>query len=65
MEPPNNGDEAFCPFREVVLSLEVKKCTSINGKSGTLGPQSVSFIERYFLLCPLFGVSFIGGSTVD
>ena len=24
----------------------------------------MSFIERFFLLCPLFGVSFIGGSTV-
>ena len=22
------------------------------------------FIEKFFLLCPLFGVSFIGGSTV-
>ena len=24
----------------------------------------MSFIERFLLLCPLFGVSFIGGSTV-
>ena len=24
----------------------------------------MSFIERFFLLCPLFRVSFIGGSTV-
>ena len=24
----------------------------------------MSFIERFFLLCPLFGVSIIGGSTV-
>ena len=24
----------------------------------------MSFIERFVLLCPLFGVSFIGGSTV-
>ena len=33
-------------------------------KSEHLGPQGVSFIERLFLLCPLFGVSFIGGFTV-
>ena len=26
------------------------------------GPQSVSFIERFFILCPLFRVSMIGGS---
>ena len=24
----------------------------------------MSFVERLFLLCPLFGGSFIGGSTV-
>ena len=28
------------------------------------GPQSGSFIERLFLLCPSFGVPFIRGSTV-
>ena len=27
------------------------------------GLKSVSFIERFFLLCSLFGVSFIRGST--
>ena len=34
-----------------VLSLEVKTCTSMIIKKR---PQSVSFIERLFLLCPLF-----------
>ena len=37
------------------------KCTRIIEK----GPQSVSFIERFFpLLCCLFRVSIIRGSTV-
>ena len=45
-------------YREVVLSSE--KCTSIIEKR----PQSVFLIERLFLLCPLFRVSIIRGSTV-
>ena len=62
MEPLNNGHigtNHFVLYREVVLSLDVK-CTSIIEK----GLQSVSFIERFFLLCPLLGVSIIRGSTV-
>ena len=39
-------------YREVVLSLEVNKCTSMIEKK-LLGPQSVTFIERFF------GLSFI------
>ena len=28
------------------------------------GTSSVSFIGRFFLLCSLFGVSIVGGSTI-
>ena len=53
------GTSHFVFYREVV-SLRRLKCTSMIEK----GPQSVSFIERFSLLCPLFGVSIIRGSTV-
>ena len=57
------GTRHFVLYREVVLSSEVKS-TSIIGKwnFGTL--KCVLYREFFFLLCPLFGVSFIGGSTV-
>ena len=29
------------------------------------GPQSVSFIKRFFVLCPLFRVSIIGDSAIE
>ena len=29
-----------------------------------LGPQTVSFVERFIIQCPYFGGSTIGGSTV-
>ena len=37
------------------------KCTSTKEK----GPQSVSFIERFFFYCVLHSVSFIRDSTVQ
>ena len=46
----------FVLYREVFLSSEV----GIIEKE----PQSASFIESFFILHPLFGVSVIGGSTV-
>ena len=46
-------------FIERLSFLQRLKCTSITEK----GPQSVSFIERFFLPCPLFRVSIIRGST--
>ena len=46
-------------FIESLSSLWRLKCTSINIEKG---PQSVSFIERFFPLCTLFEVSIIGGS---
>ena len=54
------GASHFILNREVVLSSEVKNAIE-------KGPQSIvytSFIERFFLLCPLFGVSITRGSTV-
>ena len=51
---------AILSFIERLSSLRRLKCTSIIEK----GPQSVSFIERFFLLCPPFRVSIIRGSTV-
>ena len=47
-------------FIERLFSLRRLKCTSIIEKR----PQSVSFIERFILLCPLFRVSIVRGSTV-
>ena len=29
-----------------------------------MGPQTVSFVERFIIQCPCFGGSTIGGSTV-
>ena len=51
---------AISSFIERLSSLQRLKCTSIIEK----GHKSVPFIERFFLSCPLLGVSFIGGSTV-
>ena len=51
------GTSHFVLYREVVLSFQRLKCTSVIEK----GPQSVSFIDKLFLLCPLFRVR---GSTV-
>ena len=42
---------AILSFTEVVFSLEVKMYTSIIQK----GPQNVSFIERLFYCCDLYG----------
>ena len=44
----------MCPYREVVHYLEVKMYQCDNK-----GFQSVSFIERIFLVCSLFVVSII------
>ena len=66
VEPPNKGHAGTSHFvlcREVVLSLEVENVLVL-WESEHLGPQDVSFIERLFLLCPLFGGSTIRGSTV-
>ena len=66
MEPLNKGHigtSRFVLCREVVLSLEVENALVL-WESEHLGPQDVSFIERLFLLCPLFGGSTIRGSTV-
>ena len=53
--------QAILSFIEKLSSIRGLKCTSIIEK----GPQSVSFIERFFfLLCPLLRVSIIRGSTV-
>ena len=66
MEPPNKGHVGtnhFVLCREVVLSLEVENVVVL-WESEHLGPQDVSFIERLFLLCPLFGGATIRGSTI-
>ena len=58
VEPPNS----FVLCREVVLSSEVKNV--LLSESEHLGHSEVSFIERLFLLCPLFGGSTIGDSCI-
>ena len=66
VEPLNKGHVETCLFvlcREVVLSLEVGNVLVL-WESENLGPKEVSFIERLFLLCPLFGGFTIGGSIV-
>ena len=47
-------------FVERFSSLEGSKC--IVGI--ILGPQVVSFVETFIILCPYLGESAIGGSTV-
>ena len=59
MEPPNKGHVVticFVLYREVVLSLEVENVLVL-WESEHLGPSKASFVERLFLLCPLFGGS--------
>ena len=51
------GDQLFRP-------LEVVKYMYISNGSECLGPLKVSLVERLFLFCPLFEVSFIRVSTV-
>ena len=51
---------AILSFVESLLSLERFKLW----ESEHLGPREASFIERLFLLCPLFEGSTIRGSTV-
>ena len=46
-------------FIERLSNLRRLKCTSIID----MKPQSVSFYRGVYLLCALFGVSFIRGST--
>ena len=59
VEPPNNGHVGDRHFhREIVLSLEV-----IIGR-GNFGTLKCVLYRGFFLLCRLFGVSFMGGSTV-
>ena len=55
VEPLNNGTDHYIHYREVVLPKMY--CHYIHC---SLVHQKVSFIQR----CPLFRVSFIGGSTV-
>ena len=57
MEPLNNGHSHYILYREVVLSLEVKMY-QYNRK------RDLKVCQFFFLLCPLFGVSIIRGSTV-
>ena len=64
VKPGHFGTSHFYPLYEGCPLSEVKKCISILWESEHLGPGKVSFIERFFLLCPLFGGSSIGGSTV-
>ena len=66
LEPSNKGHIGTSHFvlcREVVLSLEVENVLVL-WESEHLGPKEVSFIERLFLLSPLFRGSTIKGSTV-
>ena len=62
-EPLTLGQAIFVLYREVVL-FQRSKNVLVLWESELLGPGKVSFIGRFFLLCPLFGGSFIGGSTV-
>ena len=62
VEPAKSGhvwDQPFVLYKRL-SSLRRLKYTSIIEKR----PQSGSFIERFFLPCPLLGVSVIRGSTV-
>ena len=66
VEPLNKGHigtSHFALCREVVLSLEVENVLVL-WESKYLGPKEVSFIDKLFLICPLFGGFTIGGSTV-
>ena len=59
VEPPNKGHfrtSHFVLCREAVLSSVVKKVLAL-WKDGHLGAGNVSFIERSFPSCPLFGGS--------
>ena len=47
-------------FVERFSSLAGSKCIA----GIILGPQVVSFVERFIILCPHLGESTIGGSTV-
>ena len=51
-------------FREAVLSMEFKNALLVELESEHLEGKSVSFTERFYLVCRLIGVSFIRGSNV-
>ena len=55
------GPAIFVLYREVVLFQRSKNVLVLWESE----PGEVSFIGRFFLLCPLYGGSFIGGSTVQ
>ena len=69
MEPPNKGhvgdniNSVVLSFIERLSSFRGSKCTKTIAHA-ILGPQTVSFVERFIIQCPYFGGSTIGGSTV-
>ncbi len=56
------GTRHFVLYIEIVLSLEVHNVLS-RYEVLHLGPLNLSFIWRFFLLCPLYGVSIKRGFT--
>ena len=65
MDSPNRGHfgtTLFVLCEEVVLFGRLK-CIRTIGKR-IFGPQAVSFVERFIVLCPYLGESTIAGSTV-
>ena len=60
VKPPNKGPAIFVLY----ILFQRSKNVLVLWENEHLGPGKVSFIGQFFLLCPLFGGSFIGGSTV-